>query len=45
VILPFTILRRLDCILESTRDKVRTLAAKYAGRALDVQKRKTVLGF
>jgi type I restriction enzyme M protein len=37
VILPFTILRRLDCILESTRDEVRTLAGKYSGGALDVQ--------
>ena len=46
VILPFTILRRLDCILEPTRDEVRTLAAKHAGGALDVQvKRKTGLGF
>lgn len=46
VILPFTILRRLDCILEPTRDEVRTLAEKYAGGALDVQvKRKTGLGF
>ncbi|ATL65121.1 type I restriction-modification system subunit M [Nocardia terpenica] len=46
VILPFTILRRLDCILEPTRDDVRTLATKYAGGALDVQvKRKTGLGF
>ena len=46
VILPFTILRRLDCILESTRDEVRILAANYTGGALDVQvKRKTQLGF
>ncbi|MCH9733363.1 MAG: type I restriction-modification system subunit M [Actinomycetia bacterium] len=46
VILPFTILRRLDCILEPTRDEVRALAAKYSGGALDVQvKRKTGLGF
>ena len=37
VILPFTILRRLDCILERTRDEVRALAQKYAGGALDVQ--------
>ncbi|WP_029136878.1 type I restriction-modification system subunit M [Nakamurella lactea] len=29
VILPFTILRRLDCILEPDRDAVRELAAKY----------------
>ncbi len=46
VILPFTILRRLDCILEPTREEVRTLATKYAGGALDVQvKRKTGLSF
>ena len=46
VILPFTILRRLDCVLEPTRDEVRSLAAKYSAGALDVQvKRKTGLGF
>lgn len=46
VILPFTILRRLDCILAPTRDEVRDLAAKYSGGALDIQvKRKTGLGF
>lgn len=46
VILPCTILRRLDCILEPTRDEVRALAEKYAGGALDVQvKRKTGLQF
>ena len=46
VILPFTILRRLDCILAETRDEVRTLAEKYDNGALDVQvKRKTGLGF
>ena len=46
VILPFTILRRLDCVMAPTRDEVRALAAKYSGGALDVQvKRKTGLGF
>ncbi|RNL71820.1 class I SAM-dependent DNA methyltransferase [Streptomyces sp. I6] len=46
VILPFTILRRLDCLLEPTRDDVRSLAQKYDGGALDVQvKRKTGLTF
>lgn len=46
VILPFTILRRLDCILEPTRDEVRSLATKYSDGALDVQvKRKTGLSF
>lgn len=39
VILPFTILRRLDCILEPTRDEVRALAKKHDGGALDVQVR------
>lgn len=39
VILPFTILRRLDCILEPTRDQVRALASKHDGGALDVQVR------
>lgn len=39
VILPFTILRRLDCILEPTRDEVRALAKKYDDGALDVQVR------
>ncbi|MCK0439394.1 type I restriction-modification system subunit M [Gordonia alkaliphila] len=46
VILPFTILRRLDCILEPHRDEIRALAEKYAGGALEVQvKRKTGLSF
>ena len=46
VILPFTILRRLDCVLAPTRDEVRALAAQYSDGALDVQvKRKTGLGF
>lgn len=46
VILPFTILRRLDCVLEPSREEVRALAAKYTGGALDVQvKRKTGLAF
>lgn len=46
VILPFTILQRLDCILEPIRDEVRTLSEKYAGGAQDVQvKRKTGLAF
>ncbi|MEU6121861.1 class I SAM-dependent DNA methyltransferase [Streptomyces sp. NPDC047123] len=46
VILPFTILRRLDCLLEPTRDDVRCLAETFDGGALDVQvKRKTGLTF
>lgn len=39
VILPFTILRRLDCLLEPTRETVRTLAKKHEGGALDVKVR------
>jgi type I restriction enzyme M protein len=46
VVLPFTILRRLDCVLAPTRDEVRGLAAKFSAGALDMQvKRKTGLGF
>lgn len=46
VILPFTILRRLDCILEPTRDEVRELAEKFDGAVLDIQvRRKTGLTF
>jgi type I restriction enzyme M protein len=39
VILPFTILRRLDCILAPTRETVRELAKKHDGGALDVKVR------
>lgn len=40
VILPMTILRRLDCILEPTRDEVRALAAKTGQeKALDAKVR------
>lgn len=46
IVLPFTILRRLDCILAESRDEVRELATRFDGGALDVQvKRKTGLGF
>lgn len=46
VILPFTILRRLDCQLAATRDQVRELAQTYDGAALDIQvKRATGLSF
>ena len=46
VILPFTILRRLDCILEPSRDAVRALAKAFQGGALDVGVRqKTGPGF
>ncbi|EFQ84810.1 N-6 DNA Methylase [Aeromicrobium marinum DSM 15272] len=47
VILPMTILRRLDCIMEPTRDEVRALTAKHdnpGALALQV-KRATGLGF
>lgn len=46
IILPFTILRRLDCMLSPTRDEVRALAENLDGGALDVQvKRQTGLAF
>ena len=32
VILPFTLLRRLDCVLEKTRDKVREAEKQVAGK-------------
>ena len=35
VILPFTVLRRLECVLEPTRDKVAELAAQYKDRDID----------
>lgn len=35
VILPFTLLRRLECVLESTRDDVLAQAAKLEGRSID----------
>jgi len=39
IVLPFTILRRLDCILAPTREEVRALAKKYDGGALDAKVR------
>jgi type I restriction enzyme M protein len=46
IILPFTILRRLDCMLEPTRDEVRALAEEYSGGALAAKvKGKTGLSF
>ncbi|MFG2410602.1 type I restriction-modification system subunit M [Streptomyces goshikiensis] len=46
IILPFTILRRLDCLLSPTREEVRILAKEFGGGALDVQvKRRTGLTF
>lgn len=35
VILPFTLLRRLDCVLEKTRDKVRQTEAQVAGKVTE----------
>jgi HsdM-like protein len=35
VILPFTVLRRLECVLDPTRVKVREAAAKFAGKGVD----------
>ncbi|WP_074713299.1 type I restriction-modification system subunit M [Arthrobacter alpinus] len=40
VVLPFTILRRLDAMMGSSRDKMRTLATKHTGGILDAQMRK-----
>jgi len=41
VILPMTILRRLDCVLEATRDQVRALAeAEARPEVLDVKVRR-----
>jgi type I restriction enzyme M protein len=37
VILPFVVLRRLDCVLEPTKSKVLQLAAKLAGRVDNVE--------
>lgn len=36
VILPFTVLRRLECVLEPTREKVCEVVAQYAGADLDL---------
>ena len=36
VILPFTVLRRLECVLEPTKEKVRETAARFAGQDVDV---------
>ncbi len=35
VILPFTVLRRLECVLEPTRDKVRETAERFGGGDID----------
>ena len=36
IILPFTLLRRLECVLEPTRDKVRETHAKFKDQGLDI---------
>ncbi|MFD7084115.1 N-6 DNA methylase [Streptomyces sp. NPDC059918] len=35
VILPFTVLRRLECVLEPTREKVAETVARFAGQGID----------
>lgn len=35
IILPFTLLRRLECVLEPTRDKVRDAYSKFKNKGLD----------
>ncbi|WP_405718694.1 N-6 DNA methylase [Streptomyces sp. NBC_00046] len=35
VILPFTVLRRLECVLEPTREKVAETAARFEGQEID----------
>ncbi|MFD5118535.1 N-6 DNA methylase [Streptomyces sp. NPDC058385] len=37
VILPLTVLRRLECVLEPTRDKVVETVAKFAGQEIDTR--------
>ncbi len=36
VILPFTVLRRLECVLEPTREKVHAVAQQMSGGDVDV---------
>jgi type I restriction enzyme M protein len=36
IILPFTLLRRLECVLEPTREKVRAMHAKVENKGIDV---------
>ncbi|MFF2774569.1 N-6 DNA methylase [Streptomyces sp. NPDC058052] len=38
VILPFTVLRRLECVLEPTRDKVVETVAKFEGQDIDTDR-------
>jgi len=41
VVLPFAILRRLDCLMAPTRDEVRELAEKYEGAGLAARVKRT----
>ncbi|WP_327430485.1 type I restriction-modification system subunit M [Streptomyces sp. NBC_01236] len=38
VILPFTVLRRLECVLEPTRDKVVETVARFVGQDIDTDR-------
>ncbi|WP_193070153.1 type I restriction-modification system subunit M [Brevibacterium aurantiacum] len=40
IVLPFTILRRLDALMATNRDTMRDLATKHAGGVLDAQMRR-----
>lgn len=44
VILPFTLLRRLDCMLEKTREQVRQAEDKFKGKASDDVLKKLLVG-
>jgi type I restriction enzyme M protein len=44
VILPFTLLRRLDCALEATRERVRETEAQVAGKVTDDVLKKLLIG-
>ena len=44
VILPFTLLRRLDCVLENTREKVRETEVQVAGKVTDEVLKKLLTG-
>lgn len=38
VILPFTVLRRLECVLEPTRNEVAATVARFAGQDIDIDR-------
>ncbi|MGP1679229.1 MAG: type I restriction-modification system subunit M [Burkholderiales bacterium] len=44
VILPFTLLRRIDCVLEKTRDKVRETEKQVAGKVNDDVLKQLLIG-